>query len=73
MYKKLSGYIYGCIEAGHVWGRIFADWMVNALGFRECKNNGSVYALDFGDGTEDAEAATVAPESWTRLATGDVL
>ena len=73
MYKKLSGYIYGCIEAGHVWGRIFADWMVNALGFRECKTNGSVYALDFGDGTEDAEAATVAPESWTRLATRDVL
>ena len=73
MYKKLSGYIYGCIEPGHVWGRIFADWMVNALGFRECKNNGNVYALDFGDGIEGAEAATVAPESWTRLATRDVL
>ena len=58
IYKKLSGYIYGCIEAGQVWGRTFADWMVNALGFTECKNNGSVYVLDFeGDTMQLAAGA----------------
>ena len=56
IYKKLSGYIYGCIEAGQVWGRTFADWMVNALGFTECKNNGSVYVLDFEGDTETPSA-----------------
>ena len=73
MYKKLSGYIYGCIEAGQVWSRTFADWMVNALGFTECKNNGSVYVLDFGDSTERAEATTAAPVDWSQFGNWSLL
>ena len=60
LYKKISGYIYGCIEAGQIWGRTFADWMVNCLGFTECLNAGSVYVLDF-DVATDATTDGIPP------------
>ena len=76
MYKKISGYIYGCIEAGQIWGRTFADWMVNCLGFTECLNAGSVYVLDFDtateattDGIKGSTNAATGFKQWTSLAT----
>ena len=47
VFKKLSGYIYGCQEGGQSWATTFREWMVEVLGFTEICNAGSVYVKDF--------------------------
>ena len=49
---------------------------VNALGFTECKNNGSVYVLDFKHEDEKSPGASLngsSTKQWTSLVTGETL
>ena len=42
IFKRLTGYIYGCITAGAAWQRAYREWMVS-LGSIESLNATSVY------------------------------
>ena len=43
IYKRLSGFIYGCITAGAAWQVTFREWMIS-MGFTESMNATSVYS-----------------------------